>query len=117
MAFHVRRQIRERVGTVLTGLTTTGSNVFQSRVYPLSDADLPALLIYTKAEESEPQIIGQNRTTSRILALAVECYVKASSDFDDTVDQICKEVEIAIAADTTLNGLVKDCFLEKLIIT
>ena len=38
MANHIRQQIRERVGTTLTGLTTTGSNVFQSRVYNLENA-------------------------------------------------------------------------------
>ncbi len=37
MANHIRQQIRERAGTVLTGLTTTGSNVFETRIYPLSN--------------------------------------------------------------------------------
>ena len=58
MANHLRQQIREQIGTTLTGLTTTGSNVFQSRVYQLEDSNLPALLIYTKSEESEPVVIG-----------------------------------------------------------
>ena len=47
MANHLRQQIRERIGTTLTGLSTTGTNVFQSRVYQLEDSNLPALLIYT----------------------------------------------------------------------
>jgi len=87
MANHIRQQIRERAGTVLTGLTTTGSNVFQTRVYPLENTNLPALVIYTKDE-------------------------KQTSNFDDEIDKICKEVEIAISADTTLNGLAKDCYLQ-----
>tara|TARA_R110001632_G_scaffold198248_2_gene320569 strand:- start:73 stop:519 length:447 start_codon:yes stop_codon:yes gene_type:complete len=112
MANHVRTQIRERVGTVLTGLTTTGNNVFQTRVYPLQNTSLPALIIYTKNEESEPEVIGTNRLTTRNLSLAIECYVKIASNFDDLIDTICKEVEKAIATDTTLNGLAKDCYLE-----
>ena len=112
MANHVRQQIRERLGTVLTGLTTTGSNVFESRVYPLETASLPSLLIYTKSETSEPIVIGSNRLLERTLSVAVECYVKATSNFDDSVDTICKEVETAIAADPTLNSLAKDTFLE-----
>ena len=112
MAFHVRRQIRDKVVTVLTGLTTTGSNVFASRVYPLSDSNLPALLIYTNTEESEPQVIGTNRLISRTLSVSIECYVKQSTNFENVTDEISKEVEIAIAADTTLNGLVKDCYIE-----
>ena len=38
MANHLRQQIRERLGTVLGSLTTTGSNVFESRVYPLRNS-------------------------------------------------------------------------------
>ncbi len=109
---HVRQQIREYFGTNLTGLTTTGSNVFESRVYPLDNTRLPALLIYTKSEASEPIVIGTDRVMSRELSVVVEGYAKASSDFDDTIDTISKEVEEAIAADRTLDGLAKDCYLE-----
>lgn len=112
MANHIRQQIRERVGTVLTGLTTTGSNVFETRVYPLENTNLPALVIYTKDETSEPLVISTDRVMSRELELIVEIYVKQTSNFDDEVDKICKEVEIAISSDTTINGLAKDCFLQ-----
>ena len=112
MANHIRQQIRERAGTVLTGLTTTGSNVFQTRVYPLENTNLPALVIYTKDETSEPIVVSTNRLMSRELELIIEVYVKQTSNFDDEIDKICKEVEIAISADTTLNGLAKDCYLQ-----
>jgi len=112
MANHVRQQIREKIGTTLTGLTTTGSNVYQSRVYPLENINLPALIIYTKSETSEPIVIGTNRVMSRELSVIVEGYVKATSNFDDTIDTISKEVEAAVAADRTLDGLSKDCYLE-----
>lgn len=112
MANHVRQQIREKIGTTLTGLTTTGSNVFESRVYPLENANLPALIIYTKEESSEPIVIGTQRVMSRELSVVVEGYAKATSNFDDTIDTISKEVEAAIAADRTLDGLAKDTYLE-----
>ena len=112
MANHIRQQLRERAGTVLTGLTTTGSNVFETRIYPLENTNLPALVIYTKNETSEPIVISTNRLMSRELELIVEVYVKQTSNFDDQVDKICKEVEVAISADTSLNGLAKDCFLQ-----
>jgi len=112
MANHIRQQIREKFGTTLTGLTTTGSNVFESRVYPLENTNLPALIIYTKSETSEPIVIGTDRVMSRELSVIVECYAKATSNFDDTIDTISKEVEVAIAADRTLDGLTKDTYLE-----
>jgi len=112
MADHVRTQIREEIGTTLTGLTTTGSRVYQSRVYPLESGGTPALLIYTKSEDSEPTVIGSNRLSERNLSVAVEIYVKATANFDDTIDTAAKEIEAAIAADPTLNGLAKDCYLQ-----
>ena len=44
MANHVRQQIREYFGTTLTGLTTTGANVYESRVYTLQEDTLPSLV-------------------------------------------------------------------------
>ena len=110
MANHVRQQIREYFATNLNNLTTTGTRVHESRVYPLDT--LPALVIYTKSETSEPLVIHTDRVMQRDLSVIVEGYAKGTSNFDDTIDTICKEVEEAIAADTTLGGLAKDTFLE-----
>ena len=112
MANHVRQQIREYFGTTLTGLTTTGSNVYESRVYTLQNNTLPSLVIYTKSEISEPIVIGTDRVMSRELSVVVEAYCKATSNFDDTIDTISKEVEEAIMADRTLGGLAKDTYVE-----
>jgi hypothetical protein len=108
---HARQAIREQVGTTLTGLSTTGSNVFQSRVYPLQASNLPALLIYSKEESSEAIVMGANRVIERELTLAVEAYVKTNTNSDDTIDTIAEEVETAIGADSTLNNKAKDVFL------
>lgn len=109
---HVRQQLRERAATTLTGLSTTGSKVYQSRVYPLGAANLPGLLIYTKSEDSEAVTMSGARTLLRNLSLVIEGYVKAVSNYDDTVDTIAKEVETAMGNDVTLNGLAKNSYLE-----
>tara|TARA_R100001163_G_C5017818_1_gene161565 strand:- start:16 stop:450 length:435 start_codon:yes stop_codon:yes gene_type:complete len=108
---HLRQQIRERVATTLTGLTTTGSNVFQSRVYPIENTKLPCLLIYTREESSEPLDMGPPRTIEKRLSLVIEGYVKANSNYDDTIDTITKEVEVAMYGDRLINNLAKDSFL------
>lgn len=105
---HVRQQIRDDIVTTLTGLTTTGSNVFRSRIFPLEETNLPALCIYTKSEASEYDTIGLPRSVNRILDVAVEAYVKGVSNYDNTLDTIAVEVEEAIAADVTLGNLAKD---------
>jgi hypothetical protein len=104
---HVRQQIREQVATTVTGLATTGSNVFQSRVYPLQDANLPALLVYSINEDSNADVMGSTLVAQRDLNIVIEGYVKATTDFDDTVDTICAQVEAAMGADRTLNNLAK----------
>ena len=108
---HVRQQIRERVASTCTGLTTTGSNVFQSRVYPLDNVSLPALLIYTKSESSSTDTMGSSLGLNRQLEVVIEGYVKTTSDFDDVIDSICSEVETALGTDRDLGGLSKSQYL------
>jgi hypothetical protein len=105
MANHVRRQIRDAAATALAGLTTTGARVYPSRTYPLQDANLPALRIYTNEETVEMSSMGgANRLVQRTLNLLVEGCAKVNDTLDDTLDDIIKEVETAIAANQTLGG-------------
>ena len=107
---HVRQQIRDRMVTILTGLPTTGTKVYAMRKYALDDSKLPCLLIYTMDKSSSLITIG-SRTLMRNLTVAVETIVKNSDSVQDIVDNICRDVEEAVAADFTLNGLVKSCIL------
>jgi hypothetical protein len=119
MADHIRKQAREAVATLLTGLTTTGPRVFQSRVYVLNDADLPCLVISTNEEQAEIGAMGFPSMLNRQLNLQVRALAKANSNLDDTLDAMIKEVEIALNASivaNTLNGLVKDITLSSIFI-
>lgn len=105
---HVRKTIRDNIVTTLTGLTTTGSNIYRTRVYPLAEAKLPGLAIYTRDESIEYSGMGRPRTQIRRLSVAIEIYVKGVSNYDDTLDTICVEVEEALATDITRGGNAKD---------
>ena len=106
---HVRQQIREAFGTACTGLTTTGSNVFQSRSYPLEKADLPGVCIYSKNETSQDfEMGGAGRLITRTLSILVEGYARSASNLDDTLDTISAECEIAIAGSSAIDALVTD---------
>ena len=111
MANHLRRQIRERIAADVTSLTTTGSNVFQARVYPLEDAALPCLLVYSTSEESEILNQGTPRLLSRTLNITIQGVAAESSDIDDKLDLIAKEIETALSADRDINSLAQDSFL------
>jgi hypothetical protein len=97
VAYHLRRQIREAVATAVTGLTTTGSRVFQSRVYPLEVTDLPCLLVRTEGDASEVQSIHAPSPLMRTLSLQIIATARATADLDDTLDEICRQVEVALA--------------------
>lgn len=105
---HVRKLIRDNIETALTGLTTTGTNVYQTRVYPIAEDRLPGLAIYTNTEESEFSTVTRPRTQIRTLTVSVEIYVKAVTGYDDTVDTSCVEIEEALATDVTRGGNAKD---------
>ena len=107
---HLRQSIRERIATDVTGLTTTGSNVFQTRLYPVESTSLPCLLVYTTSEESEVTEMASPRPMTRTLNVVVQGVVSATQP-DDTLDLISKEVEIALAGDVSINSLASNSFL------
>lgn len=109
MANHVRQQIREAMAAELTGLATTGSRVFQSRVYPLSDNELPCLLISNGNNGGvEYASVGYPRLVKRTTVVEVKAVAKLTVNLDDLLDTMCNEVEKAVFANLTLGGLAKD---------
>lgn len=105
---HTRKLIRDNVISTLTGLTTTGSKVYGSRVYPLAANRLPGICVYTKQEVSEYATNVRPRTLLRTVTVMVEVYVQATTSYDDDLDTIASEIEIALAADVTRGGYAKD---------
>ena len=109
MPDHGRDQVVDAVITQVTGLTTTGSNVVDSPVYPFST--LPALAVYPGEEE----IVADTRTLGkrvvRRLEVKIEGRAKEHSEADPSLrtvlGTICAEVEAAIADDESLAGLVR----------
>ena len=101
---HPRKTVRASAITALTGLTTTGSNVFESQVYPLEDSDLPALRVYTRndtfgtLEREYTSVSAAWSGYARQIELVVEVVVKSATTPDATVDTICEEVEAALEA-------------------
>lgn len=109
---HVRAQIRDRIGSVLTGgVALVGGRVYKSRVYPLSVDNLPALTVLTGSESSALMVMG-SKTLDRTVTIFVDCYVSVTDSFDDDVDALAVQVEEAIAGDFDVNGLAKTAVLQ-----
>lgn len=110
---HIRKTIREQVVTTVTGLTTTASRVYETRIHNLSSADLPALVVYTNDEAVEYVAIGSSaRTQERVLSVTIEAHVKGTANIDDTIDTISEEVEEAMAGDITRGGHARNTELK-----
>ena len=106
---HVRKAIREHVVTTITSLSTTGSNVYETRYFPLQTGNLPALIVYTLDETVEDYTLGQNtRTQFRALNLIIEAHCRGTANIDDTLDTIAEEVEEAMVTDITRGGNAQD---------
>ena len=89
---HVRKSIRDNITTTLTGLATTGSNVYQTRFFPLAETKLPAICIYSKTESSEYATLTVPRSVMHECEFTVEAYVKATSGIEVTIDTIAVEI-------------------------
>lgn len=102
---HARRSIREAAATLLTGLTTTGSRVHQSRLpyATMGDGELPALLVITEDEQVADSTISAASVMQRELDLVVAGLAKPSANLDDVLDTIAAEVETALGESLTVS--------------
>lgn len=102
MANHFRRQLREATATAVTGLTTTGTRVYQSRLYPLQTTDLPCLVVTTDGDKRDYLTGHYPEQVEAEVIVRIDGYAMATTNLDDTLDLISKEVEIAIC--TAINS-------------
>ena len=100
---HARQTIRDGFVTTITGLTTTGSNVFNGQLMPRDENQIPCWLVYpgeeTIATDTEQGAMGSNRTLLRSLSitcLGVARTIYGSDPVDDTLDTMLEELETAI---------------------
>jgi phosphoenolpyruvate-protein kinase (PTS system EI component) len=112
---HVRKQIRDQFVTLLTaGVTLVSSRVFATRVYPLTQAKLPAITVTAGAETSGLMTMGATmgvKSLDRTVEITVSIYENATASLDSAVDAIAVQVEEAIGADFTLGGIAKESVL------
>lgn len=99
---HVREQIRSAVVTAVSGLTTTGARVYESRVLPLEATSLPALCVYTRSDTPSYDDGRMNAIPARVLDIHIEGYCRG--DDQSVLDDIAAEVETAMAGSTTVRA-------------
>lgn len=96
---HVADSVIGFVVTTLTGLTTTGTNVFRQRVYDIDDGKLPALCIYMGSDiASDPDGRVNITYIDSVLSVAIDIKAKDRADLDGALLDIRAEVEAALSA-------------------
>ena len=110
---HVRQTIRDNIVTAVTGLSTTGSNVYRTQIYPLEHSNLPGLCVYASVEDAAIDNMTGTRSLERRCDYIIEAFVRAASNYDNTMDTICAEIEAAMATDVSRGGNAKDTVLTR----
>lgn len=101
MADHLRDQILAATAAALTGLATTGNDVFLDQDNPLEDGELPGLTIVQAGESTEVLSMPRPRLMQAVLDVDISAYTKrthAQADVRKQINTICKEVQIAMAS-------------------
>lgn len=99
---HVRQQIREEIAAAVTGLSLTGANVYQSRVYPVENANLPCLIVTTEGDSAQMLTISSPASIMRSVIVRIQAIARAVADLDDAMDTICADIETAIGNASTI---------------
>lgn len=94
-----RTDIRNAFRAAITGLATTGANVFLAAETPqISAANLPALLIWSGEATPDGAFLSRLSAVQFRWRLVVGIRVKASAAAEATVDQIIDELRTALFA-------------------
>ena len=106
---HLRQQIRSAVVTACTNLTLTGTNVFQHHIYPFEDTQLPCLNVFISGDEVDVDNLDMGIPEDQIrdFTVTVEARVKENSTYMATLDDICVNVEVALADVAAIRAITK----------
>ena len=92
---HIHQQIRDYVATQLGAIGMFSGRVYKMRSYALNAEKLPAVVVYTNTQQSNPITIVKG----------------ASNAISDDLDAACVLVENVMGGIFDLNGLAKSCVL------
>jgi len=102
MTDHVRKQLRGQVATLVQSLTTYAVNVYKNRRYPVDSSELPCLIVQTGEEEIEILTIDYPAQQLRQEQLIISVIAETTVGMDDMLDEICKDIEVALAGNVSI---------------
>ena len=91
---HVQKQILDRVVTLLTGLSTTGSRVYRSSEHPVTPASMPGLSVSLGDEVS-----GEGSVSSTVKGVSLIVLICVDGDDSALSTKALAEIEAALYGD------------------
>lgn len=101
---HRAEQIVTATMAALTGLATTGSNVFRGRseAHDLQELELPALLVFEGDDDKLEDLLNDYQQWAQEVNIDIVVAEKLAGAAGTTINQIRAEITQALAADFTL---------------
>ena len=116
MAVHPRKSIREKIVSLLSAggaVPSAGGRIYDSRIQPIATA--PFVVVRITEDEPEEPFVGLSVPTyMRVLTVEIDCVDTerpSSGTLAGDCDDLAREVEIALQANLTLDGLALSCLL------
>jgi len=119
MANHYRKTIRDKVVSLLAGITYNSQaiTIWRTRAVPFFQVELPAIAVYMINEDAD-EMGTAPRFYRRTLTLSVQIVGEENvsstpnvSNIDDMFDHIARQVEQKLFIDPFLGNTVNDCIL------
>lgn len=118
---HPRKLIRNAVVSQLVGSATmfrtrATDRVVAARRQPWNTKRLPAIAVYTDTDDVSPEShdtapLQLEREVDVMVEAAIATSAVAPEQIDDQLDDLARQIEIAIARDTQLGGVASYCRL------
>lgn len=119
----LRKNIRKKIASILTGRTDAGGRVFPNASVPPWQEELPVILVYQNTESVSEYAIAP-RELERSLSINVEIVAQGpeinvdlqtpqqnEKTLEDILDDIAEQVEGLMGADETFGGLADGSIL------
>jgi hypothetical protein len=108
-------QVVDALATRLTGLGLTGSRVYPSRLWPITEAELPAWRVI--AEDEPVQLTSMDGINQHNLRVRCVGLVRATADADDAMHALAAQGLAALFVDpvpygATLSGIQRSLVTE-----
>jgi hypothetical protein len=111
---HERALLRKAIAADLVGQTAAANRVFQTRLEPMQETELPALTVYVEEESVDPASEDTApRELTRLAQVAIVGWVRASpaTAVEDALDDLALEIETVMDRQMEHGGTVAKSIL------